>query len=103
MKIYCFSIELEAALAELLGDTRVLSSELSNYHGPLYVKALRYLKAKRPGVFQIRHTGAEVDHTGDRAMWDLLSASESFAPCHYDDLSISGASGRNTPGGCRNP
>jgi len=86
MKIYCFSIELEVAVAELLGDNRLLFSELWNYHGPLYVKALRYLKAKRPGVFQIRRTGAEVDHTGDRVMWDLLSASERIPKdsCHRD-------------------
>ena len=77
MKIYSFSTQLEAAVAELLADTRVLFSELWNYRGPAYVKALRYLKAKRPGAFQIRHTGAEVDHPGDRMMWDLLSASDS--------------------------
>ena len=79
MKIYSFSIELEAAVAELLGGNRVLFSELWNYSGPAYVKALRLLKAKRPGVFQIRRTGAQVDHPGDRMMWDLLSASESSA------------------------
>jgi hypothetical protein len=76
MKIYSFSIELEAAAAEVLGDTRILLSEVWNYCGPVYVKALRYLKAKRPSVFQICCTGAQVDHPGDRAMWDLLSASE---------------------------
>ena len=77
MKIYSFSTQLEAAVAELLEDTRVLFSELCNYQGPAYVKALRYLKARRPGVFQIRRTGAKVNHSGDRVMWDLLSASES--------------------------
>ena len=77
MKIYSFSTHLEAAVAELLGGTRLLFSELSNYRCPAYVKALRYLKAKRPGVFQIRRTGAEANHPGDRMMWDLLSVSES--------------------------
>jgi hypothetical protein len=52
MKIYSFSKQLEAAVAELLGDTRLLFSDLLNYQGPAYVKALRYLKARRPGVFQ---------------------------------------------------
>jgi hypothetical protein len=66
-----------------LGGNRVLFSELWNYSGPAYVKALRLLKAKRPGVFQIRRTGAQVDHPGDRMMWDLLSASESSAPWRY--------------------
>ena len=77
MKIYSFSTELEAAAAEVLGDTRIVFSALLNYRGPLYVKALRYLKAKRPSVFQICCTGAQVEHPGDRVMWDLLSASES--------------------------
>ena len=85
MKIYSFSTQLEAAVAELLGDTRVLFSELWNYRGPAYVKALRYLKAKRPGAFQIRHTGAEVDHPGDRMMWDLLSASDSSVLWRFRD------------------
>ncbi|MBV8418144.1 MAG: hypothetical protein JO251_23365 [Verrucomicrobia bacterium] len=85
MKIYSFSTQLEAAVAELLADTRVLFSELWNYRGPAYVKALRYLKAKRPGAFQIRHTGAEVDHPGDRMMWDLLSASDSAAFWRFQD------------------
>jgi hypothetical protein len=77
MKIYSFSKQLEAAVAELLGDTRLLFSDLLNYQGPAYVKALRYLKARRPGVFQIHDTGAKANHPGDRMMWDLLSASES--------------------------
>jgi hypothetical protein len=85
MKIYSFSTQLEAAVAELLADTRVLFSELWNYRGPAYVKALRYLKAKRPGAFQIRHTGAQVDHPGDRMMWDLLSASDSAAFWRFRD------------------
>jgi hypothetical protein len=85
MKIYSFSTQLEAAVAELLADTRVLFSELWNYRGPSYVKALRYLKAKRPGAFQIRHTGADVDHPGDRMMWDLLSASDSSAVWGFRD------------------
>ena len=72
-------------MAELLGDTRLLFSELWNYRGPAYVKALRYLKAKRPGVFQIRRTGAEVNHPGDKMMWDLLSASESSTACRYKE------------------
>lgn len=79
MKIYSFSTQLEAAVAELLADTRLLLSELWNYQGPAYVKALRYLKARRPAVFQIRHTGAEANHPGDSRMWDLLSASERSA------------------------
>ena len=85
MKIYSFSTQLEAAVAELLADTRVLFSELWNYRGPAYVKALRYLKAKRPGAFQIRHTGAQVDHPGDRMMWDLLSASDSSVLWRFRD------------------
>jgi hypothetical protein len=85
MKVYSFSTELEAAVAELLADTRVLFSELSNYRGPTYVKALRHLKAKRPGAFQIRHTGADADHPGDKMMWDLLAVSETFAHPHYED------------------
>jgi hypothetical protein len=85
MKIYSFSTQLEAAVAELLADTRVLFSELWNYRGPAYVKALRYLKAKRPGAFQIRHTGADVDHPGDRMMWDLLSASDSSVLWRFRD------------------
>ena len=85
MKIYSFSTQLEGAVAELLADTRVLVSELWNYRGPAYVKALRYLKARRPGAFQIRHTGAEVDHPGDRMMWDLLSASDSSVLLRFRD------------------
>ena len=85
MKIYSFSTQLEAAVAELLADTRVLFSELWNYRGPAYVKALRYLKARRPGAFQIRHTGAEVDHPGDRIMWDLLSTKEGSALWRLED------------------
>jgi len=81
--IYSFSAALERAVAELLEDTRVLFSELSNYPGPVYVKALRYLKANRPSVFQIYRTGAEVDHLGDRIMWELLSASETSR--RYED------------------
>ena len=68
-------------MAELLEDTRVLFSELSKYRGPAYVKALRHLKANRPSVFQIRRTGAEVNHPGDRMMWELLSASETSGHC----------------------
>jgi hypothetical protein len=85
MKIYSFSTQLEVAVAELLADTRVLFSELWNYRGPAYVKALRYLKARRPAAFQIRHTGAEVDHPGDRKMWDLLSAREGSALWSFED------------------
>ena len=85
MKIYSFSTELEAAAAEVLGDAGLLFSELWNYRGPMYVKALRYLKATRPCVFQICRTGAEVDHPRDRVMWDLLSASESSALWRYED------------------
>jgi len=80
MKIYSFSSELAAAVSVILGDARVMVSELSNYRGPKYVKALRHLKSKQPGVFQIRRTGAEVDHPGDSKVWDLLSASENNLP-----------------------
>ena len=85
MKIYSFSTQLEGAVAELLADTRLLVSELWNYRGPAYVKALRYLKARRPGAFQIRHTGAVVDHPGDRMMWDLLSAREGSTLWRLED------------------
>ena len=85
MKIYSFSTKLEAAVADLLGDTRLLFWELWNYRGPAYIKALRYLKARRPGAFQIRHTGAEVDHPGDRMMWDLLSARDGSGLWRFED------------------
>jgi len=52
MTIYEFSVELESAVVELLEDTGFLLSELSR-DSSAFVKALRYLKATRPSVFQI--------------------------------------------------
>jgi hypothetical protein len=72
MKIYAFSAELESAVIELLEDTTFLLSQGSNSGTPAYVKALRYLKATRPSVFQIRSTGAQIDHPGDKMMWEIL-------------------------------
>ena len=78
MKIYAFSGELELAVIELLEDTTVLFSSLSNSDTHTYVKALRQLKATRPSVFQIRSTGAKSDHSGDKMMWEILSARKEF-------------------------
>jgi hypothetical protein len=72
MKIYTFSAELESAVIELLEDAKFLSSQVSNSDTPGYVKALRHLKATRPNVFQIRSTGAQIDHPGDKMMWEIL-------------------------------
>src|SRR3981189_1735293 len=72
MKIYTFSAELESTVIELLEDTRFLLPQLSNSDTPAYVKALRHLKATRPSVFQIRSTGAQIDHPGDKMMWEIL-------------------------------
>jgi len=74
MKIYTFSAELESAVIELLEDTTFLLPQLSNSDTPAYVKALRHLKATRPSVFQIRSTGAKIDHPGDKMMWEILLA-----------------------------
>jgi hypothetical protein len=65
MKIYTFSAELESAVIELLEDTTFLLSQLSNSDTPAYVKALRYLKATRPGVFQIRMP-SDIYRCGDK-------------------------------------
>ena len=43
---------------------------------PVYIQALRYLKATKPSAFQIRETGAAEDHPGDLIMWEILSARE---------------------------
>ena len=72
MKIYQFSAELELAVIELLEDGKFLVSQLANSDAPAYVKALRHLKATRPSVFQIRCTGAQIDHPGDKMMWEIL-------------------------------
>jgi hypothetical protein len=72
MKIYTFSAELESAVIELLEDAKFLSSQVSNSDTPGYVKALCHLKATRPNVFQIRSTGAQIDHPGDKMMWEIL-------------------------------
>jgi hypothetical protein len=72
MKIYAFSAELESAVIELLEDTTFLRPQLSNCDSPAYVKALRHLKATRPSVFQNRSTGAQMDHPGDKMMWEIL-------------------------------
>ena len=84
MKIYAFSAELESAVIELLEDTTFLLPQLSNSDTPAYVKALRHLKATRPSVFQIRSTGAKIDHPGDKMMWAILSAREPKAPECFD-------------------
>jgi hypothetical protein len=76
MKIYTFSAELESAVNELLEDARFLTLQRSNSDSPDYVKALRHLKASRPCVFQIQRTGAQSDHSGDKMMWEILSARE---------------------------
>jgi hypothetical protein len=72
MKMYSFSGELESAVIELLEDTTFLLPQLSNSDTPAYVKALRHLKATRPSVFHIRSTGAQIDHPGDKMMWEML-------------------------------
>jgi len=74
MKIYTFSAELESAVIELLEDTRFLLPQLSNSDTPAYVKALRHLKATRPSVFQIRSTGAQIDHPGKSDVGDTVHA-----------------------------
>ena len=84
MKIYAFSAELETAVIELLEDTTFLLPQLSNSDTPAYVKALRHLKATRPGLFQIRSTGARIDHPGDKMMWEILSSREPKAPECFD-------------------
>jgi hypothetical protein len=76
MTIYEFSVELESAVVELLEDTGFLLSELSRTDSCAFVKALRYLKATRPSVFQIRRTGARSDYPGDKMMWDILLTTE---------------------------
>jgi len=38
------------------------------------VKALRHLKATRPSVFQIRSTGAQIDHPGKNDVGDTVHA-----------------------------
>jgi hypothetical protein len=85
MKIYAFSAELESAVIELIEDTTFLLSQCSNSDTPAYVKALRYLKATRPSVFQIRSTGAKIDHPGDKMMWEILLASEPRPPDCSDE------------------
>ena len=88
MKIYTFSAELESAVIELLEDTNFLLSQLSNSDTPAYLKALRHLKATRPNVFQIRSTGAPVDHPGDKMMWEILSTRELKPPNCSDEPEV---------------
>jgi hypothetical protein len=88
MNIYTFSAELESAVIELLEDTKFLLPQLSNSDTPAYVKALRHLKATRPSVFQIRSTGAKIDHPGDKMMWEILRTREPKAPECSDEPEV---------------
>ena len=88
MKMYSFSEELESAVIELLEDTTFLFPPLSNSDTPAYVKALRHLKATRPSVFQIRSTGAQIDHRGNKMMWQILCAREPKAPECSDEPEV---------------
>jgi hypothetical protein len=97
MKIYAFSAELESAVIELLEDTTFLLSQLPNSDTPAYVKALRHLKATRPSVFQIRSTGAQIDHPGDKMMWEILGAREPKPPDCSDEPELGKENLRSEP------